>query len=118
MKQIVILALLGILLLSGCTNQTQSNATQTALTTVAQPGELRQVELRIEGLWCESCIYGIQSVMNKTPGIQSTEIKITDYVAQTGTAKIVYDQAKIGKRQITKLTEPYPSTIVKDISIK
>ncbi|MBI5553126.1 MAG: heavy-metal-associated domain-containing protein [Candidatus Diapherotrites archaeon] len=114
MKQIAILALLVFLILPGCVNQTQPNTTQTALTAAGQKSELRQMELSIEGLWCESCVYGNQSVINKTPGIQSAEIKITDYIAQTGTAKIVYDPAKIGKQQITRLTEPYPSTIIED----
>lgn len=114
MKKIAILALLVALILSGCINQTQSNTTKTALTTAVQAGGLRQAELSIKGLWCESCVYGIQSIMTQTPGIQSAEIRITDYAAQTGAAKIVYDSTRISSQQIAKLTQPYQSTIIND----
>lgn len=117
MKQFAIIALFGILLLPGCVNQNQTSTPQSTLATQIQSNELRQVELSIEGLWCEGCVYGIQSLMNRTPGIQSAEIKVTDYVAQTGIAKVTYDSQKISKEKIAKLTEPYPSKIVKDASI-
>lgn len=117
MKQLAIIGLLGILLLSGCANQTKSNTAQTTLVTATQTSEQRQLELNIKGLWCESCVYGIQSIMNKTTGITSAEVKITDYLAQTGTAKINYNSSQITKEQIANLTAPYPSEIVKDIPI-
>lgn len=38
---------------------------------------------------------GIESVMQKTPGIESVEIQITDLIAQTGKGEITYNPAQI-----------------------
>lgn len=117
MKILIILGLFAILLFSGCTNQDQTNQ-ESSVTLASQETQevvqFREVELDIEGLWCESCVYGIQLVMNTTQGIESAEVKITDYAAQTGIAKVIYNPNQITDTEIAKLTEPYPSKIVKD----
>ena len=116
---IFIFGLVALLLISGCVSNTgQATATNTSNeTSTSQSQELRKLELSIEGLWCESCVYGIKSIMQKTPGIESVEIQITDLIAQTGKGEITYNSAQITKEEIAKLTEPYPSKIVRDSPI-
>jgi copper chaperone CopZ len=116
---IFIFGLVGLLLISGCVSNTGQAATNTSNKTGYgdQSQGLRKVELSIEGLWCESCVYGIKSLMQKAPGIESVEIQITDLIAQTGKGEITYNPTQITKEEIAKLTEPYPSRIVKDFPV-
>lgn len=118
MKKLMIVILIVVISLSGCISNSQQNDTVERIENQVEDQELRKVELSIEGLWCESCVYGIKSVFDQTEGIESLDITITDYAKQTGVAEVVYDPDKITKESISQLTEPYPSSIIKDILIR
>lgn len=76
-----------------------------------QPG-LHEVHLQIDGMWCESCAYGIKYTLEKQEGVVEANID-----AFAGEGFIKYAPSKISKERISELTRPYPSRIVSDYKI-
>ncbi|MBI3083464.1 MAG: heavy-metal-associated domain-containing protein, partial [Candidatus Omnitrophica bacterium] len=66
------------------THQTSS------LGTVPRPGQLASVVIPVEGMTCFTCELTVESSLNKLPGVQSADAKVTEQAAY-----VRYDPARV-----------------------
>lgn len=63
-------------------------------------------EIKIEGMSCHHCVMAVKKELSKT-GLESFEVQI-------GSAKVDYDESKIGINQIEKAIEDAGYKVVKE----
>jgi len=58
-------------------------------------GETRQLNVEVEGMWCPSCAWLVESVLDRTPGVRRSQVAfVTDLL------QVTYDPAVIGPDDI------------------
>jgi copper chaperone CopZ len=72
-------------------------------------GNYRRLDLKIGGLSCAGCAYGVEYTFKQLNGVVKAKISYPE-----GTGLIVYDPLKITKEDIVKASDVYPTSIVDD----
>lgn len=72
-------------------------------------GNFNQLDLKLKGLSCEGCAYGVEYQLKSLEGVVKAKVKYLD-----GTALVIYDPEKISKEAIVLASDAYPATIVDD----
>jgi heavy metal translocating P-type ATPase len=73
---------------------------QPAAGPVADSGDQREVCLGLDGLWCPSCAWLVESVLEKTPGVRSARVAFFSDLAE-----IRFDPAVVGEKDVTAKIE-------------
>ncbi len=59
---------------------------------------MSEVNLKIDGMSCQHCVMRVKKAVEQLPGVSKTEVNV-------GTARITYDESKIGKEDVEKAVE-------------
>ena len=59
--------------------------------------ETKRIEVKVEGISCGHCVRAVTNILEKVPGIISSDIDIA-----TGTAIVTFDPAKTSKDKIVE----------------
>lgn len=109
-KKIVWLIVIGILIVGGILFVKNSGGKVTG--NVISEGEaenLHEVQLSIEGMYCGSCAYGVESQIESLDGVVSADINFRD-----GGGKVLYDADKVSVGEIAAASTVYPASVVSD----
>ncbi len=55
---------------------------------------MTEIILKIEGMSCQHCVMSVKKALGSVRGVSSAEVSV-------GSAKIVFDESKTGKEDIT-----------------
>ncbi len=116
-KLIIILLLIILLFVSGCitddVNNPDSNPgnSPSNVKTTPNPENLRQLSLKINGMTCAGCAFGVQYSLKQLDGVVDAEINYLE-----GTGELIYDAGKISKERIVndEAFSIYPAEVVED----
>jgi Cu2+-exporting ATPase len=75
-------------------------APQPAVAAVAGSGDQREACLGLDGLWCPSCAWLVESVLEKTPGVRSARVAFFSDLAE-----IKFDPALVAEKDLTEKIE-------------
>lgn len=71
---------------------------------------LHILSLKVNGMTCASCAYGIQSILESLDGVVKAKVNYPE-----GTASVIYDADKITKEEMANsLESPYSTEIIND----
>jgi copper chaperone CopZ len=101
-KRIILISLISILLISSCTSTNTGNIIKKST-----HQNLYQAELKIEGMTCPSCAYGVKAQLEELDGVIKADI---DYEKGKGT--VIYDKSKISAEQIARASTVYPAQVI------
>jgi len=115
MKHIVIITIALLIILNACTNSTGreviTNSKNVHLEN-AEKQELRKLELKVKGMDCAGCAYGVKSQLEEKEGVIEAEIKFPE-----GTGTVIYDAKKISKEEIVEASTVYSVIIISDTEL-
>jgi copper chaperone CopZ len=107
MKRVIIYTILTILTLIALISCGTNTATEVNIEEVE--GNVHQVNLDIEGMYCASCSTGVAYQLEQLDGVISADI---DY--KEGTGVVIYDADKVTAEEIAAASTEYPATVASD----
>jgi len=94
--------LVGIFLFNNLSSTNSGNV-------VSDPKNLRTCSLSIEGMYCQSCSYGVKAQIEELDGVVEASIN-----HQTGIGVVTYDGSKVDAETIAAASTVYPATVISD----
>ena len=70
---------------------------------------LRECKIGIEGMYCQTCAYGVKAQIEELDGVISAEI---DY--KTASGVVLYDSDKVDAETIAAASTAYPASVTVD----
>jgi copper chaperone CopZ len=83
-------------------NQPQTNDSKSKLT----PSNIRVVKLRIDGMYCPSCVYSEQATLSSLKGVLKVNVWLGWFFSPSG-AEVVYDSSQISAEDIREAATYY-----------
>jgi len=111
-KIIGITIVLAIIFVFGALLFVRSADSSVSGNTVGGVSNLYQVDLEIEGMYCDACAYGVKAQIEALEGVVSAEINVDE---ASGIVK--YDADKVGAEEIAKASTVYLATVVEDFKL-
>ena len=99
-----------LLLLTACSGRGNADGSASLNENI---GDLHKANFAIEGMYCESCSYGVRAQFEELEGVVSAEVDYRD-----GTGVVLYDADKVNANTIALASTAYPATIVSDVIVK
>ena len=59
---------------------------------------MSETTLKIDGMTCQHCVMRVKKAIGLLPGVTESQVEI-------GTAKITYDESRLGKEDVKKAVE-------------
>ncbi len=59
---------------------------------------MSETTLKIDGMTCQHCVMRVKKAIGLLPGVTESQVEI-------GTAKITYDESRLGKKDLKKAVE-------------
>jgi copper chaperone CopZ len=107
-KRFLLIGLLVMgVIITGCKSEPSGSI---ALNTDGQ--EAYQVNLEIDGMYCEACAYGVKAQLEELDGVIQADVNY-----RTAKGSVLYDASKIDAETIAKASTVYPATVISTESV-
>lgn len=94
----------------GSLSQKTTIQTGNTVNPINENSDLRTLSLKINGMTCSGCAYGIQNILESLNGVVKAKVNYPE-----GTGEVIYDADKITKEEIVSSVEsPYSAEVIKD----
>ena len=97
--KIKLLLLIFVVFIIGCANQPQ----------ISDNGDLRIAELKVEGMTCQSCAFGVEHQLKQVPGVVAVDVNYPE-----GTGYVIYDPEKTAADEAAAASDVYLAYVVED----
>jgi len=109
-NKITILIILGILIVLSIFIINNAKSDTTGLSVQEENvGNLQEVNLAIEDMYCEACAYGVKAQLEELDGVVNADINYKD-----ASGVVLYDADKVHPETIAMASTVYPATVIKD----
>lgn len=108
MKHVTLIMVLLVVTLASCTSQEIASSQDD----YSDVSNLRQANMKIEGMDCVSCAQGVAYQFKQVGGVLDAEVSYTQ-----GTATVIYDGDVANAEKIAEASDVYPAVVVSDETI-
>jgi copper chaperone CopZ len=100
MKSAITLLLIGAAFIIGCASSAIVGDTN---------GQLRIAELKVDGMTCSSCAFGVEYQLKQVPGVVAADVNYPE-----GTGYVIYDSTQVNADNAAAASEVYRAFVVDD----
>lgn len=111
MRMAVVLSVVGLLILSGCSTTGNTISKEIVQNTV-RPNNMHEATLQIKGMTCEGCALGVEYQLKHVKGVIDANVSY-----EKGTGHATYDADKVSAETIAQASDVYPAIIIQDRKI-
>jgi len=103
MKASILLTALILVFIIGCTTSAQVPAND----------NLRIAELKVEGMTCQSCAFGVEYQLKQVPGVVAADVNYPE-----GDGYIIYDSSLTNADEAAAASDVYLAFVIEDKTYK
>lgn len=72
-------------------------------------GDLRIAQLKVDGMTCESCAFGVEYQLKQVPGVVAADVNYPE-----GDGYVIYDPSLTNADEAAAASDVYPAFVVED----